>query len=151
MANFVLNKAKGRVVELYIGVQTNAIAAAQLVLIPCSAGDTEANVQDTDNVTATLATAVNEQTAGGWVRKDLDATLAAYSTNDTDNRGDVALPSVTWTGPTAANNTTTLLVCYDVSGTDADGTLWAMTHHDFAVTADGNDVVLNAGNFFQAS
>jgi hypothetical protein len=26
-----------------------------------------------------------------------------------------------------------------------------MSHHDFAVTADGNDVILNAGVFYRAS
>jgi hypothetical protein len=147
VANFAFNIAKGRAVELYNHVDSNLVAASVLVLIPCSASDTEANAQDADNVTAALATAINEQTGGGWVRKDLtDTELAAFPAPD-----DVSLPSVTWTGPTAASNTTGLLVCYDVTGSDADGVLMPISHHDFAVTADGNDVILNAGVFYRAS
>jgi hypothetical protein len=153
MANFVFNIAKGRVVEQYRLVDANVVAASELVLIPLSASDTEANAQDADNVTAALATAINEQTGGGWVRKDLtDASLAAFpAPDDTNNRYDVSLPSVTWTTPTAGSDTTGLLVCYDNTGSDADGTLLPQTHHDFAVTADGNDVILNAGVYFRAS
>ena len=60
--------------------------------------------------------------------------------------------TVTWTTPTAGSNTTGLLVCYDANTTSGDDTnLIPLTHHTFAVTADGNDVVLSVGNFFQAS
>lgn len=62
------------------------------------------------------------------------------------------LPAVTWTAPTAGQNTTGLLVCYDpdtTAGTDAN--IIPISHHDFAVTADGNDVVLNAGDAVRAS
>ena len=153
MANFAFNIAKGRAVELYSHVENNLVAASVLVLIPLSASDTEANAQDADNVTAVLATAIDERTTGGWVRKDLgDAELAAFpSPDDTNNRYDVSLPSVTWTTPAASNNTTGLLVCYDVTGSDADGTLMPLSHHDFAVTTDGNDVILNSGVFWRAS
>lgn len=153
MANFPFNIAKGRAVELYNHVKSNSPAASELVLIPLSASDTEANAQDADNVTAVLATAIDERTTGGWVRKDLsDSLLAAFpAPDDTNNRYDVSLPSVTWTTPAASNNTTGLLVCYDASGSDADGTLLPLSHHDFAVTTDGNDVILNAGVFYRAS
>jgi hypothetical protein len=153
VANFAFNIAKGRAVELYNHVDSNLVAASVLVLIPLSASDTEANAQDADNVTAALATAINEQTGGGWVRKDLDdSLLAAFpAPDDTNNRYDVSLPSVTWTTPTAASDTTGLLVCYDATGSDADGVLMPLSHHDFAVTADGNDVILNAGVFYRAS
>lgn len=153
MANFTFNIAKGRIVELYRRVDDNSPAGCRLVLIPLSASDTEANAQDADNVTAALATAINEQTAGGWVRKYLvDADLVELPTpDDTNNRYSVAVPSVTWTGPTAGNDTTGLLVCYDNTGADADGALIPLTHHDFVVTADGNDVILNAGDFLRAS
>jgi hypothetical protein len=153
VANFAFNSAKGRAVELYNHVDSNLVAASVLVLIPCSASDTEANAQDASTVTEALATAINEQTGGGWVRKDLtDTELAAFpGPDDTNNRYDVSLPAVTWTTPTAASNTTGLLVCYDATGSDADGVLLPISHHDFAVTADGNDVILNAGVFYRAS
>ena len=154
MANFVFNIAKGRIAELIERVDTNDPADAKIILIPLSASDSEANAQDADTVTAALATAMNEQTGGNWVRKTLtDADFAAgdYAVNDTDNRMDVSVPAVTWTAPTAASNTTGLLICYTEEASPTDGGTIPLTHHDFAVTADGNDVVLNAGDFFRAS
>lgn len=153
MANYAFNIAKGRAVELYKRVDGNDPSASVLRLIPCSASDTEANAQDADHVTAALATAINEQTGGSWVRKQLtDSDLAAFpAPDDTNNRYDVSLPQVTWTAPTAGSDTTGLLVCYDASGSDADGTLMPISHHDFAVTADNNDVILNSGVFYRAS
>ena len=154
MANFAFNIAKGRAVEFYNRVENNDPTNSAIILVPLSASDTEANAQDADDLTAALATAMNEQTAGGWVRKTLTETqLAALpAPDDTNNRYGIQVPSVTWTAPTAGNNTTGLLVCYDpdtTAGTDAN--IIPISHHDFAVTADGNDVVLNVGDFFRAS
>ena len=154
MANYPFNIVKGRAVELYNHVESNSPAASALILVPCSASDTEANAQDADDLTAALATAINEQSSGGWSRKTLtDAELAAFpAPDDTNNRYDVSVPQVTWTGPTAGNNTTGLLICYDAdTGAGTDANILPMSHHDFAVTADGNDVILNAGVFYRAS
>lgn len=150
---FTFNIAKGRVAELYNRVESGDPSGCRLVLIPCSAGDTEANAQDADTVTAALATAINEQSAGGWVRVDLGPTeLAAFpAPNDTDNRYDVALPETSFGSPTAGSDTTHLLVAYDPTGSAADSALVPISFHAFAVTADGNEVVLNAGNFMQSS
>jgi hypothetical protein len=69
-----------------------------------------------------------------------------------DNRYAVALPQVTWTAPSTGKNTASLTVVYDAdTGAGTDSNLLVLTHHIFAVTADGNDVVLNAGDFFRAS
>ena len=156
MADFVFNIAKGQIAEYVRRVDTNDPANSAIILVPLSASGTEAQGQDLDTLAAVEADAnFAEQTAGGWVRKTLtDANFTAtdYEVDDTNNRFDCALPSVTWTGPTAGNNTTGLLVCYDpdtTAGTDSN--IIPLTHHTFAVTADGNDVVLNAGDFFRAS
>ena len=154
MANYMFNIAKGRAVEFYNRCENNDPTNAALILVPCSASDTEANAQDADDLTAALATAINEQTGGGWVRKTLESVqLAAFpAPDDTNNRYSVQVPSVTWTGPAAASNTTGLLICYDsdtTAGTDAN--IIPISHHDFVVTADGNDVVLNVGDFLRAS
>lgn len=153
MAAFTFNIAKGRVVELYNRAKSNDPANSALILVPLSAGDTEANLQDIDNLSLVLAGTPNEAGAS-WGRKPLEsAELAAFpSPNDTDNRYDVALPATTWAGPTAGQDTVALLVCYDSDTTAGDDTnVIPLTYHDFAVTADGNAVTLNAGNFFQAS
>ena len=155
MANFVFNIAKGRVVEYYNRVKANDPANAALILVPLSASGTEAQGQDLDDLAAVEADAnFAEQTAGSWVRKTLsDAELAALpAPNDTDNRYDVQVPAVTWTAPETGSDTTGLLICYDpdtTGGTDAN--IIPLVHCDFAVTADGNDVELQVGDFFRAS
>lgn len=154
MANYVMNIAKGRIVELIRNVDTNSPADAKIILIPLSASETEANAQDTATVTAFLATAANEQTGGNWVRKTLtDADFAAtdYDPDNTANTGEATLPQVTWTAPTVGSNTTGLLVAYTEEASPTDGGTIPLTHHDFAVTADGNDVILNAGDFLSAA
>lgn len=151
--NWVENIAKGRVVELHNRVDTNDPSASALILVPLSATTTEGEAQDYDNLSTFLGGTANEQTAGGWVRKTLtDAETAAIAVDDTNNRFPVAVPSVTWTGPTAGSNTAGLAVCYDAdTAAGADTDILVLTVHDFVVTADGNDVVLNAGDYFRAS
>lgn len=155
MANFAFNIAKGRIVEFYNRVENNDPSTSALILVPLSASGTEAQGQDLDDLAAVEADAnFAEQTGGGWVRKTLtDTELAAFpSADDTNNRYAVAVPSVTWTGPAAASNTTGLLICYDSNtGAGTDANIIPLTHHDFVVTADGNDVVLNVGDFLRAS
>lgn len=154
MADYVFNIAKGRVVEYYNRVKNNDPAPSALILIPLSAQGTEAEAQDYDTVTDVLGGVSDERTSGGWSRKTLtDSDLAAFpAPDDTNNRYGVQVPSVTWTAPTAGNDTTGLLIAYDAntgSGTDAD--LVPLTSHTFTVTADGNDVVISVGDFFRAA
>lgn len=153
MANYVQNIAKGRVAELMNRVDTNDPANSAIILVPLSAQGSEAEAQDYDNLSTYLGGTSNEQTGGGWVRKTLtDANVTFPAPNDTDNRYDIALPSVTWTAPTAGSDTTGLAVCYDPDTTAGDDTnIIVLSSHTFVVTADGNDVVLNAGDFFRAS
>lgn len=154
MANFQFNRAKGRVVEIFKRVKENDPANSAIILVPLSATDTEANLQDLDDLTSVLAAAPNEQTAGGWGRKTLtDADLAAFAPDDANNRGAVATPQVEWNpGPTAPNNTVGLLVCVDwdtTAGTDAN--IEPLMHFDFVVNADGNVVRINAGDLLRST
>ena len=153
MADFVFNIAKGRVVEFYNRVKSNDPATATLVLVPLSASGTEAQGQDLDTLAAVLADAnFTEQTGSSWARVALaDSDLAALpAPDDTGNEYTIALPTYTWTAPAGGNDTTGLLVCYD-DNSEADAGIVPLTHHTFAVTTDGNDVILNAGDFFTAS
>lgn len=155
MANFAFNIAKGRVGELFNRVENNDPANSAIILVPCSASDTEANAQDADDLTAALATAINEATAGGWARVVLtDTQLAAANSevDDTNNRWDVSLPQVSFGSPTAGNDTTGLLVCYDgdtTAGTDAN--IIPLLHLDMVVETDGNEVIINAGDILRSS
>lgn len=154
MANFFLNKGKGRFVELFLRVDANEPTNSAIILVPVKVSDTEANVQDFDHLEAVLGGTIDEQTEG-WSRKTLtDADLAGanYAEDDTNNRGQISIPAVKWTAPTSGKNTTGVLLCYDsdtTSGTDAN--IIVISHLDFAVTADGNDVEINAGEVGRAT
>ena len=116
---------------------------------------TEAQGQDLATLAAVIADAnFVERTTGGWVRKTLsDVQLAAFPAPDNvNNRYAVQVPSVTWTAPVAANNTVGLLLAYDSDttvGTDAN--VVPVSFHDFIVNTDGNDVILNVGDFLRAA
>jgi hypothetical protein len=150
----MFNIAKGRFVEFMNRVDSNDPANSAIILVPLSASGTEAQGQDLADLAAVEADAnFAERTTGSWVRKTLtDAQLAAIAVDNTNNRFPATLPSVTWTAPAAANNTTGLLICYDSDTTGgADSAIIPLAHCDFAVTTDGNDVVLNAGDYARAS
>jgi hypothetical protein len=151
---FVFNIAKGRIVEFYNRVKSNDPAASAFILVPMATGGTQAQGQDLDTMAAVEADANFAEQVTSWTRKTLtDAELVAFpAPDDTNDRYAVAVPSVTWTAPAGGNNVAQLIVCYDAntgSGTDSD--LIPCTAHVFAVTADGNDVVLTAGDFLRAS
>ena len=153
MANIVFNIAKGRVVELYNRVESDDPSASALILIPIETTGLEADATliDVDTVTALLAGATNEQTTMG--RKTLtQADLAALPAPDDGNdRYDISLPTVTWTGATG-NAISKIVVAYDsdtAAGTDAN--IVPLTMFDFAITPDGSDVQMTTGVFFRAS
>jgi len=157
MADFVFNIAKGRGVELYNRVENNDPAASAFVLIVYTSSGTQAQGEDLDDAAAVEADANFAQAATGanqWPRKTLtDAELAAFpAPDDTNNRYDVSVPSVTWTAVNASNNVTGLGIYYDAdTGAGTDSNLLPVTFHTFSVTTDGNDVVLNSGVFLRAT
>ena len=153
MANIVFNIAKGRVVEYYNRVENNDPSTSALILVPIETSGLQADsvLIDVDSLSALLAGATNEQTTMG--RKTLtDTELAALpSPDDTNNRYEVSLPSVTWTAA-AGNPISKIVVCYDAdtgSGTDSD--IIPLTMFDFVVSPSGADIVLPSGVFFRAS
>lgn len=153
MANIVFNIAKGRVVELYNRVESNDPANSAIVLIPIETSGLEADsvLIDADTLAAVLAGTTNEQTTMG--RKVLtDADLAALpAPDDTNDRYDISLPTVTWTAA-SGNAISKILVCYDADttgGTDAN--IIPLTMFDFAQTPSGGDIQMTGGAFFRAS
>lgn len=153
MANFLFNQGKGRVRELVKNVDANTPADAKILLVPLAVGDSEANLQDVDDL-ATLIGGTPNRAGASWGDKtltDTNFTSTDYDVNDTDNRGDASVPSVTWTAPTAGQDTVALVICYTEVASPTDSDWVPISYHDFVVTADGNDVVLNAGDFFRAS
>lgn len=152
MANYMCNIAKGRFVEFFNRVDSNDPANSVIILVPLSASGVQATIVDAATLTAALASAT-ERTTGGWSRKVLsDVDLAAIAVDNTNDRFPASIPTVTWTAPAAGNNTTGVLVCYDsdsTAGTDAN--IIPICHLDMAVTTDGNDVVINAGDVARAA
>jgi hypothetical protein len=153
MANIVFNIAKGRVVEYYNRVKSNDPANSALILVPIETTglETDAVLIDKDDLTALLAGTTNEQTTMG--RKTLtDADLAALpAPDDTNDRYDVSLPTVTWTGATG-NAISKIAICYDsdtTSGTDAN--IIPLTMFDAVATPDGTNLQLTGAAFFRAA
>lgn len=153
MANIVFNIAKGRVVEYYNRVENNDPTNSAIIIVPIETTglESDATLIDKDDLAAVLSGTTNEQTTMG--RKTLtDADLAALpAPDDTNDRYDVSLPTVTWTAATG-NAISKLLVCYDsdtTAGTDSN--IIPLTMFDFAVTPSGSDIQMTGGVFFRAS
>lgn len=153
MANIVFNIAAGRVVELYNRVESNDPTNSALILVPIETSGLEADatLADADTLAAVLAGTTNEQTTMG--RKTLtEADLAALpASDDTNNRYEVSLPTVTWTAA-SGNAISKILVCYDsdtTAGTDSN--IVPLTMFDFAQTPSGADIQMTTGVFFRAT
>ena len=135
MADFVLNDAKGRIAE-------KAAGGADFVIIPMSAIDTQANLEDAyaggSMIDDVLGDAANtEQTGSTWARYNIANGSVTETIDDTGNKVTITIPDTTWTAPLTGNDTVSLLFAEDVT-VDADSPV--LTHHDFPVTTDGNDV-----------
>ncbi len=153
MANIVFNIAKGRVAELYDRVKSNDPANSALILIPIETSGLEADsvLIDADTVAAVLAGTTNDQTTMG--RKTLtDSDLASTpAPDDTNDRNERSLPTVTWTAATG-NPISKILVAYDsdtTGGTDAN--LVPITMFDFVQTPSGADIQMTGATFYRAS
>lgn len=153
MSNIVANIAKGRVIELYNRVKSNDPANSALILVPIETSglESDATLIDKDDLAAWLSGTTNEQTTMG--RKTLtDSDLASLpAPDDTNDRYEVSLPTVTWTAA-SGNAISKILVCYDsdtTSGTDSN--IIPLVQFDAAVTPDGNNIQLNSGVFYRAS
>jgi hypothetical protein len=153
MANIVFNIAKGRVVEYYNRVESNDPANSALILVPLETSglESDATLIDKDDLAAVLSGTTNEQTTMG--RKTLtDADLAALpAPDDTNDRYDVSLPTVTWTAA-SGNAISKILVCYDPDTTGGtDSSIIPLTMFDFAQTPSGADIQMTGAVFFRAS
>jgi hypothetical protein len=152
MANVVFNIAKGRVAELHERVNNNDPTNSALILVPLETTGlvSDATLIDYDTLDALLAGASNEQTTMG--RKTFtDADLAAFTANDTSDRSECALPTVTYTAA-SGNAISKFLICYDgdtTGGTDAN--IIPLVAFDFVYTPSGIDLVFAAGDYFRAS
>jgi len=156
MADFVFNIAKGRVAELYNRVDSNDPTNSVLTVVLWNTAATDATLKDLDTVAAIEADASTaEITNSGYARKSLtDADIVAFAPDDTNDRVDLDIPDQTFTAVAAGTAITDVSINYDNdSTTGTDSNQVPLTWHDFAVTPDGSDIVLQiaAAGFFRAS
>lgn len=157
MADFVFNIAKGKVRQYCENVDTGSPADSRLVVVPIETSGIEADdtLNNYDDLASLLAASNNEQTTMG--RKYLTSSDVTITIDDTNNRVDIDISDITWTGATG-NAISALLICYipdgNVSGgVSADSAVIPLTKHDFVVTPDGSDITaqVNAAGFFRAA
>lgn len=157
MADFVFNRAKGRLAEWAERINANDPTNSVFKLIAWNTTETDANLQDLDDVAAIESNAnTAEVTNSGYARKTLDQTGGITVTyDDTNNRVDVDCPDQTWTAvATSPGAWTDLSFTYDSdSTTGTDSAVLPGTFHDFAVTPDGSDITaqIATGGFYRAS
>lgn len=132
MANIVFNDGLGRTAE-------KVADGADLIIIPLSAADTDATLKDAGPDLATVLGlgGTTEQTSGGWSRLTVTNASLTLTVDDSGDRVLVIIPDQSWAGPTAPNDVVALLICEDGA---SDAARNVLTKHDFAVTADGNQV-----------
>lgn len=124
----MFNIGKGRAVECFNRVVSNDPATSALIVVPlATAGlESQASLEDKDDLGDLLSGTTNEATGTGWARKVLtDADLGSLpAPDDTNNRFGIALPTLTWVGVAdSADDVSALVVAYDAdtgAGTDAD-------------------------------
>lgn len=150
MATYVFNISKGRATELANRVENGDPAAARMYVIPLSATPAQATAQDVDDFAALITAGATELTTGGWNRKTLTSTELSVTTNDTNDRTEVDSTDLTWTA-VSAGNSVALVLCYASVASPTNAQLTPVTHHDFAITADGSDVVAQITDLFRAT
>ena len=150
MATYVFNRAKGRVTELAERVEAGDPTNARFYVIPLSATPAQATAQDVDDFAALISAGATELTTGGWNRKTLTSTEIAVAYNDTNDRSEVDSTDLTWTA-VSSGNSVALTVCYASVASPTNAQLLVLTHHDFAITADGSDVVAQITDLFRAT
>lgn len=151
MATYVFNIAKGRVVEYYNRVENNDPAVSILSVHVLSTTPSQATAQDVDDYAALITAGAVELSTNGWNVKALtDTELASLpAPDDTNDRYAVPIPTFNWTPTTGTS--VGLVICYSPVASPTNSQRIPLTHHDFAVVPDGNQVVVNAGDFFRAS
>lgn len=136
MADGVFNISKGAFVEKIRDSATNV-----LVLL-LTANEADATLIDHDDLSVLLAAAGNtEASFASYARKT--GITGTITVDDTNDRVDVSIPDQTWALATSGQTTTKLITAYEESASDVGRV--PLTHHDFAATTDGNDLVADVG------
>ena len=159
MADGVFNIAKGHVNDYVNRIVNNDPENSALIIVMLKASEADAVLQDYDDLGALLGAGGNtEANFTNYERFTLTdaADAPSIAVDDTNNRKDADFPDLTITSAGGASNNalTKALVCYDSdTGAGTDANIIPLTYHDFAVTTNGNDLILQvaAAGFYQAA
>lgn len=148
MAALIFNIAKGKFAR-YAMLPESADA---IIWVLFSGSETDANVRDVDDLTALIATALNEATFAGYSRQT--ATGVTVTVDDTNDRVDVDTADPTFS-PTSAEALTRIAAVYDGdTGAGTDANIIPLFIDDFALTTPTSGSVVyqvNAAGFARAS
>jgi hypothetical protein len=153
---FVFNIAKGKVAEYAARVNANdPTNAAFIVLVLATAGlESDAVLEDKNDITDLVSGTTNEVTNAGYARKAIDqAGGITITVDDTNDRVDVDMPDQTFAAIAAGDGWSRIVIAYDsdtTAGTDAN--IVPLLCMAFVVTPDGSDIIaqFNASGIFRA-
>lgn len=144
----IFNIVKGKFARYAMLPETNDA----LIWVVFSGTETDAVIRDVDDLTALIATALNEATFTGYSRQT--ATGVTVTVDDTNDRVDVDTADPVWS-PTTAEAVTRIAAVYDsdtTAGTDAN--IIPIFFDDFALTTPTSGTVtyqVAAAGFGRAS
>jgi hypothetical protein len=161
MADFVFNRAKGRITQFVEEIRASSAYANSALIVSLwrRGSGTDAALKDYDDVAALEGDAQAAELVSGtnanYARKTIIDTTPTITYDDTNEWVDVDIPDQTWTAlGTGGTAITDLLIAYDsdtTAGTDAN--VIPCTFHGFSVTPDGSDVTaqIATSGFFRAA
>lgn len=155
MADGVFNAALGEVKRF--AKTARDVATEGLVVVLLSAAEADGTLADYDTLAALLAPAGNtEATFTNYTRKVISGADIVITVDDANDWVDIDVPDQTWTNAGGTTNNTlvkALLVHDPDTGVADDAVMVPLTHHDLAVTTDGNDLTLRfaSAGFFRAT
>lgn len=157
MADFIFNIAKGKISEYAARVNANDPANSVLVMmvLATSGLESDAVLKDKDDFAAVVSGTTNEVTNAGYARKTFDQTAGITITvDDTNDRVDIDIPDQTFSAIVAGDGWSKIVIGYDSDSTaGADSAIIPISCHDFVVTPDGTDILVQvaAAGFARAS
>jgi hypothetical protein len=159
---FQFNISLGREVEFYNRVDSNDPANSALIMMILAASGIESveTLRDKDSFAAIVSGTTNEVTNAGYARKTLtDASLSAYSVDDTTDSVTLAIAAQTFATISAGDTWAFAVLGYDpdtTGGTDSD--IIPITAHEliengaYLIPAGDNLIVdLSAGFIYLSS
>lgn len=141
MADFVFNSSKGKFAYYATLPATND--ALVFVLLKATGLETDSTLKDYDDLASLLAGTSDECDFTNYARKSV--TSATVTPDDTNDRLDTDVADQTWASAGGATNNSTgkMLICYDPdTTTGTDSSVIPLTAHDYAVTTDGSDLLV---------